>query len=178
MRRPLLALSIAFAANVSAQITIGEDDMPNANDTLRYRTTIATGVDVGTTGAGIIWDFGQLNPLLEAADTACFGLSPAPLTVPGAYVIRAAIQAALVISNGECLDQVESWLYAESVAKTNRFGKGNDPFTLIRLGVVEALENCPRSETEALLEDALEDPHPQVREQARAVLRRRKGIAA
>lgn len=116
--------------------------------------------------------------LLEAADTACFGLSPAPLTVPGAYVIRAAIQAGLVISNGECLNQVESWLYAESVAKTKGFGKGNDPFTLIRLGVVEALENCPRSETESLLEDALEDPHPQVREQARAVLRRRKGVAA
>jgi len=46
------------------------------------------------------------------------------------------------------------------------------------LGVVEALENCPHRKTKALLEDALEDPHPQVREQARAVLRRRKDLAA
>ncbi len=69
MRLPLLFSALSLAAASSAQITIGENDMPNANDTLRYRTTIATGVDVMLTGAGITWDFGQLSPLVEAADT-------------------------------------------------------------------------------------------------------------
>lgn len=78
MRQPLLALLLGLAASTSAQITIGEDDMPNANDTLRYRTTIATGVDVALTGAGITWDFGQLNPMLEAADTTV-SVSATPL---------------------------------------------------------------------------------------------------
>ncbi|MEZ4791779.1 MAG: T9SS type A sorting domain-containing protein [Flavobacteriales bacterium] len=78
MRQLLLALLLGLAASTSAQITIGEDDMPNANDTLRYRTTIATGVDVALTGAGITWDFGQLNPMLEAADTTV-SVSATPL---------------------------------------------------------------------------------------------------
>lgn len=69
MRRSLLAFSIALVNGLSAQITIGENDMPNANDTLRYRTTLATGVDVVQTGAGHTWDMRTLVPQLEGADT-------------------------------------------------------------------------------------------------------------
>jgi len=69
MRHTLLALSITFAASLPAQITIGEDDMPAVNDTLRYRSTLATGVDVDFTGAGVTWDMSTLLPQLEGADT-------------------------------------------------------------------------------------------------------------
>lgn len=69
MRQPLLAIALFTATGLSAQITIGEADMPNANDTLRYRTTVATGVDVAFTGAGVTWDMRALLPQLEAADT-------------------------------------------------------------------------------------------------------------
>ncbi len=69
MRRPILALAIGLAATTNAQITIGEDDMPNVNDTLRYRITAATGVDLELTGPGITWDMSALDPTMEAADT-------------------------------------------------------------------------------------------------------------
>ncbi len=69
MRRTLLALSLGFALGLPAQIIIGEDDMPDANDTLRYRTTSAAGVDLTHTGAGVTWDMRALQPLQEAADT-------------------------------------------------------------------------------------------------------------
>ncbi len=69
MRHTLLAVSISFAASLPAQITIGEDDMPAVNDTLRYRSTVAAGVDVDFTGAGVTWDMSALLPQLEGADT-------------------------------------------------------------------------------------------------------------
>ncbi len=78
MRLPLLALSLSFATGLAAQISIGEADMPNANDTLRYRTTLATGVDVVFTGAGVTWDMRTLQPLLEGADTTV-SVSATPL---------------------------------------------------------------------------------------------------
>ncbi|MGV3637834.1 MAG: T9SS type A sorting domain-containing protein [Flavobacteriales bacterium] len=69
MRRTLLALSLSFAASLPAQIIIGEDDMPAVNDTLRFRSTVAVGIDVDFTGAGVTWDMSALLPQVEGADT-------------------------------------------------------------------------------------------------------------
>ena len=69
MRTTLLVAYLAFASALSAQIVINEDDMPAVNDTLRYRTTLATGVDVDFTGAGVTWNMSTLVPQLEGADT-------------------------------------------------------------------------------------------------------------
>lgn len=69
MRTTLLVAYLAFASALSAQIVISEDDMPAVNDTLRYRTTLATGVDVDFTGAGVTWNMSTLAPQLEGADT-------------------------------------------------------------------------------------------------------------
>lgn len=44
--------------------------MPSAGDTMRYSTTAAQGIDLVTTGAGVIWDMGQLVPQAAGADTA------------------------------------------------------------------------------------------------------------
>lgn len=62
-----------------AQITIGPADMPSAGDTLRYRTTSAQDVDVSLTGAGVVWDFGALQPDAPGADTAV-SVSSTPFT--------------------------------------------------------------------------------------------------
>lgn len=69
MRRTLLILSLGLAMGLHAQIIIGEDDMPDARDTLRYRTTLAAGVDVHYIGAGVTWDMSMLQAIQEAADT-------------------------------------------------------------------------------------------------------------
>lgn len=64
-----LALStLALVAN--AQIIITQADMPSAGDTMRYRTTVATGIDLDLTGANTTWDFSTLDPGAEGADTA------------------------------------------------------------------------------------------------------------
>ncbi|MBX2972177.1 MAG: T9SS type A sorting domain-containing protein [Flavobacteriales bacterium] len=78
MRQALLPLAFALSTGLSAQITIGAADMPGANDTLRYRTTLATGVDVAFTGAGVTWDMSALQPQMEAADTTV-SVSATPL---------------------------------------------------------------------------------------------------
>ncbi len=69
MRTLLLFASIAACTAVSAQITIGPDDMPNAGDTIRYRNTVATAVDINLTGADVVWDLGDLAIQAEGADT-------------------------------------------------------------------------------------------------------------
>lgn len=69
MRTALLVATLAFVSSGSAQVIIGEDDMPAVNDTLRYRTTLATGVDVDFTGEGVTWNMSTLAPQLEGADT-------------------------------------------------------------------------------------------------------------
>ena len=78
MRLSLLTPALFLTSGLFAQISIGEADMPNANDTLRYRTTLATGVDVAFTGAGVTWDMRTLQPLLEQADTTV-SVSATPL---------------------------------------------------------------------------------------------------
>lgn len=70
MRHTLTLLSLAVLATTQGQITIGPADMPSAGDTMRYRTTVATGVDLDLTGPNVIWDFSALTPDAPGADTA------------------------------------------------------------------------------------------------------------
>ncbi len=76
--RLLAAIAIIMPLFAEAQITIGLPDMPSAGDTVRYRTTAATGLDPAPTEAGFIWDFSMLSPDLEGADT-CVTVASTPL---------------------------------------------------------------------------------------------------
>lgn len=75
------AYALVFLAPLmaDAQITIGPADMPSAGDTVRYRTTAATGLDPVSTEGGFIWDFGMLIPDAEGADTCVTVASTPPL---------------------------------------------------------------------------------------------------
>lgn len=53
----------------SAQISIGPADMPSPGDTVRFRNS-TTAADMAETGGGHTWDFSDLQPLAEGADTA------------------------------------------------------------------------------------------------------------
>jgi hypothetical protein len=67
--RPLVAFSFCLSIGISqAQITIGLDDMPAAGDTIRYSTTTTT-ADMADTGPDHVWDFSDLVPVAEGADT-------------------------------------------------------------------------------------------------------------
>lgn len=70
MRTHLLFLTLTFATAASAQITIAEDDMPNAGDTLRFMRANPGSVAVDFTGADVVWDYGDLVAQSEGADTA------------------------------------------------------------------------------------------------------------
>jgi len=64
------ALLLLLAAPIAhAQITIGPDDMPDRGDTLRYRSSTGTGLDLTFTGADVVWDFRDLQVGAEGADT-------------------------------------------------------------------------------------------------------------
>ena len=69
MRTTILFGSLLLSSVVSAQITIGQADMPGAGDTLRARATIAGDIDLVQTGANQIWDLGDLTPQAQLADT-------------------------------------------------------------------------------------------------------------
>ncbi|MBL7951599.1 MAG: T9SS type A sorting domain-containing protein [Flavobacteriales bacterium] len=70
MRTPILSLSLVVSTALAAQITISEADMPNAGDTLRYRSANPAGLSLDMTGADVVWDYSMLQPQAEAADTA------------------------------------------------------------------------------------------------------------
>lgn len=70
MRTSILFLSLAFTSALSAQITVTEDDMPNAGDTLRFMRANAANIAVDLTGANVVWDHGDLVAQSEGADTA------------------------------------------------------------------------------------------------------------
>ncbi len=70
MRTPILFLSLALATASSAQITITEDDMPNAGDTLGFVRANPASVALDITGADVVWDYGDLVAQSEGADTA------------------------------------------------------------------------------------------------------------
>ena len=116
--------------------------------------------------------------VLSAAHEEYFLQFGEPLTLQTAYVIRAAVQAALAISGGNCLDQVKHWLYAGKKTERNRFGQVKDTSEVIRLGLVEALEHCPGNGAISLLEKALRDPSPVVKRGAEAILLRQNGMVS
>ncbi len=70
MRHLLLPGVLALQLPLLGQITIGQADMPSAGDTMRFHTTLPDGLDLEQTGPGVVWDYGQLEPLLPGADTA------------------------------------------------------------------------------------------------------------
>lgn len=70
MRSLLSVLGLVVSHVAFAQITIGPADMPSAGDTMRYRTTVATGVGLQLTGPNVVWDMSNLNIGIEGADTA------------------------------------------------------------------------------------------------------------
>ncbi|HQV73906.1 MAG: T9SS type A sorting domain-containing protein [Flavobacteriales bacterium] len=70
MRNTLLLTALLLSSVASAQITIGEDDMPSSGDTIRLRTGDGSGIAFDQTGPDHVWDFGDMLPQAEVADTA------------------------------------------------------------------------------------------------------------
>ena len=70
LRTSTVVLSLLFAPLLaSAQITVGQNDMPHANDELiRTRAFTNPFIDYATTGAAHIWDFSNLT--VNTGDTA------------------------------------------------------------------------------------------------------------
>jgi hypothetical protein len=71
--KKLFFLCAMFVWNLPAsfsQITVTANDVPAANDTLRYSIADPTStVDLATTGANTNWDFSALTPTSQAIDT-------------------------------------------------------------------------------------------------------------
>jgi hypothetical protein len=78
MRSPSVLSVCLLAGSTAAQITIGPNDMPSAGDTVRYVNTVADGVDLDLTGAGVVWDLSWLEPGMEGADTVV-GVNSTPV---------------------------------------------------------------------------------------------------
>jgi hypothetical protein len=70
MKFPATLALLSLPLISSAQITIGPEDMPSAGDTMRFRTSTATGFDGADTGPGHAWHFEDLPLQGENADTA------------------------------------------------------------------------------------------------------------
>ena len=70
MKRTIPFVLAFLPFSVAAQITIQSADMPDAGDTLRYRTTALAEFDGDLTGPGYDWHFEGLSPDDEGADTA------------------------------------------------------------------------------------------------------------
>lgn len=117
---------------------------------------------------------GILRFLKEAKDKFLQPRTEAP-TVRTAHIIRAAVHAALLISEGECLDAVKHWLQIRESPEGERLGESEDAFAIIRLGLVESLKQCPQPETAALLEAATQDPYPEIRKAAADILLLKEG---
>lgn len=67
---PLIILSFLFSVISTGQITVTQDDMPKAGDTIRTSTTmVLTGIDYESTGENYIWDFSDLPVMLQRVDT-------------------------------------------------------------------------------------------------------------
>lgn len=70
MRTSLIILALTCTGGLSAQITIGPDDMPSQGDTMRFRTGDGATIDLEQTGPDQLWDFTALTPQDAVADTA------------------------------------------------------------------------------------------------------------
>lgn len=81
MKKHLPLLAILFTSGLSAQITIGSSDMPNAGDSvlISVTTNIDTN-DVNLTGANYSWDYSTLLP-----DFQRYEKFDSPLTFPSPF---------------------------------------------------------------------------------------------
>ncbi len=81
MMKNLLVVLLVLVFNVlNAQITITNNDMPNANDTFRLSETFdIQGLDPALTGTNYIWNFSTLTPTSQRIDTF-FSVSSTPFT--------------------------------------------------------------------------------------------------
>ncbi|HOF80736.1 MAG: T9SS type A sorting domain-containing protein [Bacteroidales bacterium] len=67
-----LVVIILFSCQTSvfSQITITQNDMPSAGDTVRKSFALDfTGIDFSVTGENYLWDFSQLKPASQTVDT-------------------------------------------------------------------------------------------------------------
>lgn len=61
---------IFMSLNSNAQISIGQNDMPNEGDTIRYSTSLDIGsINYSETGSNYTWDFSELIPISQSVDT-------------------------------------------------------------------------------------------------------------
>jgi hypothetical protein len=67
---PVLFLMLILPAFIQAQISITNNDMPSAGDSVRFSNTgIIQGFDYTATGENFTWDFPDLTPLVQTVDT-------------------------------------------------------------------------------------------------------------
>jgi hypothetical protein len=80
MKKIILMTSCVFVfATMQAQITIDQNDMPNANDsTVRVTANNSAGLDFLATGANFTWDFSALAFTASSTDKY-FAIANAPL---------------------------------------------------------------------------------------------------
>jgi hypothetical protein len=69
MRTAFTFLMLVAVTTSQAQIEIGPSDMPVRGDTLRYRASTGTGIDLALTGENVVWDFSGMSIGAEGADT-------------------------------------------------------------------------------------------------------------
>lgn len=81
MRKFLLLISTVFTSTLSAQITIGSSDMPNAGDSVLISVTTNVDTnDVTLTGLNYTWDYSTLIP-----DFQRYEKFDSPLTFPSPF---------------------------------------------------------------------------------------------
>ena len=87
---------IVFMQSINAQITVGQNDMPSAGDTVYYGTSAISNFDPLQTGASFTWDFSDLTALNNRSDTF--------LTIAQTPVIYNVVFN-LLIANLACINQ-------------------------------------------------------------------------
>ena len=98
---PLLLL--LFPLGLSAQITLTQENVPAAGDTLFYaRDTAATGINIGVAGPAQIWDFSQLqaNEYFQRIASDTF-MDPDVKNYPGANLIITSEQVKTFIQSSD-----------------------------------------------------------------------------
>jgi hypothetical protein len=86
MKKIIFSAFVLFSIQSNAQITIGQNDLPHANDVLAQENATYVGTfDEAATGANYIWNFDESNILLtgNVTQTECIDIA----TTPFAYQI-------------------------------------------------------------------------------------------
>ena len=65
----IFSMVFIFTQNIVAQITVGQNDMPSAGDTIYYGTSNVSNFDPLLTGPSYTWDYSNFNALTHRADT-------------------------------------------------------------------------------------------------------------